>query len=170
MHFLQHLLLLITATFTASSFSSRSILDIIRNDDNFTIFRSLLFRYDGVELLHGNVTVFVPTNGAFTKYSGVLDERILLNHIINWTLPLEMMDSRTRIVTQKSYPALFVARGVDFVYVNNAKIDLERSKFVAMVKTDGVKDRLQLTVQVIIIVLPLQKNVIFCFVDALCNR
>lgn len=145
MHFLRNVLLLLAAASVVST--TRSLLDTIREDEDFSSFRSLLFRYDAATLLQdANVTVFVPTNAAFERYRGVLDGRILLNHVVNWTVELEEMDSRTRLVTQESYPTLWVTRGQDFVFVNGAKIDLERSKYVAVVKP-GEK----VTIQVIIV-------------------
>lgn len=65
--------------------------------------------------------------------------KILLNHVVNWTIPLEEMDSRTRIVTQESYPCLWVTRGPEFLFVNSAKIDLERSNYVAVAKTGAIQ-------------------------------
>lgn len=150
MSFLRKVLLLLTAlTLPNLSQSSRSILDVIRENDDFSTFRSLLFRYDATRLLQGNVTVFVPINEAFENYRGPLDEKILLNHIVNWTVLLEELDSRTRIVTQESYPTLWVTRGRDFLFVNGAKIDVERSNYVAVAKTSS-EDGINLTVQVIL--------------------
>lgn len=125
MFFLRNVLLLVSV-FTITS-STRSVLDVIREDELFSSFRSLLYRYDGISLLQGNISVFVPTNTAFQNFRGVLDEKILLNHIVNWTVLLEDLDSRTEIVTQECYPRLRITRGLDFIYVNNAKIDLEHS-------------------------------------------
>lgn len=138
-------LLIVTSILISTNSSSRSILDTIRENEQFTNFRSLLFRYyDALLLLQGNVTIFLPTNEAFSQFKGVLDEKVLLNHIVNRTLPLEVMDSRTRIVTQENYPSLWVTRGVDFLFVNNAQIDLKKSIYAGM--ATNITD---ITVQVI---------------------
>lgn len=163
MHFLRTVLLF-TVAYLASS-SARSILDIIRVEEDFSSFRSLLFRHDPEALFRGNVTVFVPTNIAFTKYKRVLDEKILLNHIVYWTLPLDELDSRTRIVTQENYPTLWITRGRDFVYVNNAKIDLDRSNYVI-----SIEHGTERTVQVIMISLFVVMVLMFAFLDYLCDR
>lgn len=149
MHFLRTVLLLIAATSSTYS-ASRSIFNIIRESDEFSSFRSLLYRHNPYgSFFRGNVTVFAPTNAAFAKYKGVLDEKILLNHLVNWTLPLETLDSRTRIVTQDNYPYLWVTRGKDFLFVNNAKIDLNRSNYVFVT---------QQAVQVIIVLSKIRLN------------
>lgn len=142
MRFLRSVLLLIVV-FTVSC-SPRSILDIIREEEDFSSFRSFLFRYELGVLLEGTLTVFVPTNAAFANYRGVLDKKVLLNHFVNWTLPLDTLDSRTRIITQDNYPCLWVSRGRDFLYVNNAKIDLDRSKYTLTVES-GDKKSIQVT-------------------------
>lgn len=142
MYFSRGVLLLLVAVFAVPSWQ-RSILDTIREEDELSSFRSLLFRYDVERLLQGNLTIFAPTNEAFAKYWGILNEKILLNHIVNWELPLDTLDSRTRLITQDNYPTLFVTRGQDFIYVNNAKLDFNQQNYV--VSLENEKRTIQVT-------------------------
>jgi len=57
----------------------------IKEYDNFDRFRSLLDQVgDCSKILRGDgpFTVFVPTNSAFDKYDGVIDEEVIKTHII----------------------------------------------------------------------------------------
>lgn len=109
-----------------------SLLEVISKEPEFSSFKTLLYRYDPSNLINGSLTVFVPTNSAFERYTGVLDKKILLNHVANEALPLGNLDSRSRIVTQKRHPALWVTRGRDYIYVNNALVDVNRSDYAVV--------------------------------------
>jgi len=67
----------------------------IKEYDNFDRFRSLLDQVgDCSKILRGNgpFTVFVPTNSAFDKYDGVIDEEVIKTHIVAQDLYSDELD------------------------------------------------------------------------------
>ena len=67
----------------------------IKEYDNFDRFRSLLDQVgDCAKILRGDgpFTVFVPTNSAFDRYDGILDEEVIKTHIIPQDLYSDELD------------------------------------------------------------------------------
>lgn len=59
--------------------STGNLADVLLKQETYSKFSQLLYKANLVELLSGDrlFTIFVPTNAAFSKLSGVIKEKIL---------------------------------------------------------------------------------------------
>ncbi|KAL3900264.1 MAG: hypothetical protein SGARI_006281 [Bacillariaceae sp.] len=88
----------------------------IKEYDNFDRFRAMIDQVDCAKLLRGNgpFTVFAPTNSAFDKFDGMIDEEVIKTHIIPQDLYTDELDgsfetlSGHKVVAKKQFRKTYV--------------------------------------------------------------
>ncbi|CAH2247285.1 jg15463 [Pararge aegeria aegeria] len=110
-----------------------SVLPHFYNLGNFkTRFLALLERnaVANTSLQYRQMTLFAPTNQAFQRYNGEMDDSLVLFHISNLATTLTNLDYSISSELDGN-PPLWVTRRRDTmhddIYVNNAKVDISRS-------------------------------------------
>ncbi|XP_076395948.1 fasciclin 1 Fas1 domain-containing isoform X2 [Megachile rotundata] len=138
-------ILLITATtgiIAATSVTSTQTMDAkIRDDSDLSEFYHLLeaSHVANTTLTYRHVTVFAPTNRAFQKYNKT-KKNLVLYHMSNLPKTLENLGDSISSDLEGN-PPLWVTRrpGTDGedIYINNAKVIINRSNFQSKVTVDG---------------------------------
>lgn len=85
-------------------------------------------------LKNRQVTIFAPTNEAFQRYSGTLDESLVLYHMINLAKTIDQLGSVVSSELEGNPPLWITLRkdvNHDDVFINNGKILLPHSNFVS---------------------------------------
>ncbi|XP_043510659.1 fasciclin-1-like [Frieseomelitta varia] len=113
----------------------------IRDDSDLSQFYQLLeaSQVANTTLTYRHVTVFAPTNRAFQKYNGTT-KNLVLYHMSNFPKTIENLGDSISSELEGN-PPLWVTRrpgthGQE-VYINNAKILMERSNFQSKVIAGG---------------------------------
>lgn len=111
----------------------------IRDDSDLSQFYQLLeaSQVANTTLTYRHVTVFAPTNRAFQKYSGTT-KNLVLYHMSNSPKTIENLGDSISSELEGN-PPLWVTKkpGSQEVYINNAKILMERSNFQSKVTVAG---------------------------------
>ncbi|XP_046142475.1 fasciclin-1 isoform X3 [Osmia bicornis bicornis] len=126
----------------ATGISTSQTMDAkIRDDSDLSQFYQLLeaSQVANNTLAYRHVTVFAPTNRAFQKHKGST-KNLVLYHMSNFPKTIENLGDSISSELEGN-PPLWVTRrsgthGED-VYINNAKIIVERSNFQSKVTVDG---------------------------------
>ncbi|CAH2105723.1 unnamed protein product [Euphydryas editha] len=83
-----------------------------------------------MSLQYRQMTLFAPTNQAFQRYNGEMDDSLVLFHISNLATTLTNLDNSISSELDGN-PPLWITRRRDAmhddIYVNNAKVDISRS-------------------------------------------
>ncbi|XP_052740680.1 fasciclin-1 isoform X1 [Bicyclus anynana] len=109
-----------------------SLAEKLREDADLSQFLALLERnaVANTTLQHRQTTLFAPTNQAFQRYNGEMDDSLVLFHISNLAVTLTNLDYSISSELDGN-PPLWITRRRDTmhddIYVNNAKIDISRS-------------------------------------------
>ncbi|XP_045765783.1 fasciclin-1 isoform X3 [Maniola jurtina] len=109
-----------------------TISEKLREDADLSQFLALLERNAVVNtsLQYRQMTLFAPTNEAFQRYSGEMDDSLVLFHISNLATTLANLDYSISSELDGN-PPLWITRRRDTmhddIYVNNAKVDISRS-------------------------------------------
>uniref|UniRef100_V9IJ89 Fasciclin-1 n=1 Tax=Apis cerana TaxID=7461 RepID=V9IJ89_APICE len=113
----------------------------IRDDSDLSQFYQLLeaSQVANTTLTYRHVTVFAPTNRAFQKYNGTT-KNLVLYHMSNFPKTIENLGDSISSELEGN-PPLWVTRrpgthGQE-VYINNAKILIDRSNFQSKVSVGG---------------------------------
>lgn len=156
-----NMLLVIASVCLSSMFlvsADATIEQKLRTDPDLSQFYDLITSnaYPNFTLDHRAITVFAPTNAAFQRYKGKLDESLVLYHIINLPKTIDQLGS---FVTSEGggNPPLWVTRqrntNHDDIYINNAKILMSHSNYGAINK-QGHKQVLHVIDEVLTPVVP----------------
>ncbi|XP_022825263.1 fasciclin-1 isoform X2 [Spodoptera litura] len=125
-------LLLVLCTGLVTAERKLTVVEKIRGDGDLSQFLSLLERnvVANTTLHYRQMTLFAPTNEAFQRFNGELDDSLVLYHIANLATTLSNMDYAISTDLDGN-PPLWVTtrRGSmhDDIYVNNAKVYVSRS-------------------------------------------
>ncbi|XP_035438611.2 fasciclin-1 isoform X2 [Spodoptera frugiperda] len=125
-------LLLVLCTGLVTAERKLTVVEKIRGDGDLSQFLSLLERnvVANTTLHYRQMTLFAPTNEAFQRFNGELDDSLVLYHIANLATTLSNMDYAISTDLDGN-PPLWVTtrRGAmhDDIYVNNAKVYVSRS-------------------------------------------
>ncbi|XP_047022564.1 fasciclin-1 isoform X1 [Helicoverpa zea] len=125
-------LLLVMCTGLVRADRKLTVVEKIRGDGDLSQFLSLLERnvIANTTLHYRQMTLFAPTNEAFQRFNGELDDSLVLYHIANLATTLSNMDYAISTDLDGN-PPLWVTtrRGPmhDDIYVNNAKVYVTRS-------------------------------------------
>ncbi|XP_052749257.1 fasciclin-1 [Galleria mellonella] len=109
-----------------------TIADKLREDSDLSQFLSLLERnaVANTSLQYRQLTMFAPTNEAFQRYNGEMDDSLVLYHISNLATTLTNLDYAISSEFDGN-PPLWVTRRKDHmhddIYINNAKVYVSRS-------------------------------------------
>ncbi|XP_026321963.1 fasciclin-1 isoform X7 [Hyposmocoma kahamanoa] len=109
-----------------------TIYERLREDADLSQFLALLERnlIANSTLQLRQMTLFAPTNQAFQRYNGEMDDNLVLYHIANLAITLTNLDYAISSELDGN-PPLWVTRPRDVahddIYVNNAKVDVSRS-------------------------------------------
>lgn len=104
----------------------------MREDVDLSQFYSLVENnpFANTTLQYRSVTVFAPANVAFQKYTGKIDESLVLYHITNSAQHLNQLGNSLSS-EQDGNPPLWITRqrnnNRDDIYINNAKVIQQRS-------------------------------------------
>lgn len=113
----------------------------IRDDSDLSQFYQLLeaSQVANTTLTYRHVTVFAPTNRAFQKYNGTT-KNLVLYHMSNFPKTIENLGDSISSELEGN-PPLWVTRRPSThgqeVYINNAKILIDRSNFQSKVSVGG---------------------------------
>lgn len=127
-----HVLLLLLCTGLAVAERKLTVAEKLREDTDLSQFLALLERnvVSNTSLHYRQMTLFAPTNEAFQRYSGDMDDSLVLYHISNLATTLTNLDYAISSELDGN-PPLWVTRRRDTmhddVYVNNAKVYVTRS-------------------------------------------
>lgn len=118
-----------------------TILEKIINSDDYSTFNDLLRKsnYANFTIFTANLTVFVPNNDAFLKFSGALDDQLLYSHIHFGVKTLRSLEDGERLRTSWGSPPLWVTKNSDGVFVNNAKVLKKQSDHVVKNRHNGIE-------------------------------
>ncbi|XP_039749848.1 fasciclin-1 isoform X4 [Pararge aegeria] len=128
---LKVLLLVMYAGFVVAD-RKPTIAEKLREDADLSQFLALLERnaVANTSLQYRQMTLFAPTNQAFQRYNGEMDDSLVLFHISNLATTLTNLDYSISSELDGN-PPLWVTRRRDTmhddIYVNNAKVDISRS-------------------------------------------
>ncbi|CAK1546048.1 unnamed protein product [Leptosia nina] len=117
---------------TAIADRKPTIAEKLKEDADLSQFLALLERnvVANMSLQYRQMTLFAPTNAAFQKYNGEMDDFLVLYHISNLATTLSNLDYSISSELDGN-PPLWVTRKRDpqhdDIYVNNAKVDVSRS-------------------------------------------
>ncbi|CAH2991622.1 unnamed protein product [Chilo suppressalis] len=109
-----------------------TIAEKLREDADLSQFLALLERnvVANTSLQYRQLTMFAPTNEAFQRYNGMMDDNLVLYHISNLATTLTNLDYAISSEFDGN-PPLWVTRRRDAmhddIYVNNAKVHVSRS-------------------------------------------
>ncbi|KAL0832786.1 hypothetical protein ABMA28_000951 [Loxostege sticticalis] len=109
-----------------------TIAEKLREDADLSQFLALLERnvVANTSLQYRQLTMFAPTNEAFQRYNGEMDDSLVLYHISNLATTLSNLDYAISSEFDGN-PPLWVTRRRDTmhddIYVNNAKVYVSRS-------------------------------------------
>ncbi|CAB3237088.1 unnamed protein product [Arctia plantaginis] len=109
-----------------------TVVEKLREESELSQFLALLERNVVVNttLQHRQMTLFAPTNEAFQRYNGEMDDSLVLYHITNLATTLSNMDYAISTDLDGN-PPLWVTMRHDSmhndIYVNNAKVYVSRS-------------------------------------------
>ncbi|KAL4707897.1 hypothetical protein ACJJTC_013688 [Scirpophaga incertulas] len=109
-----------------------TIAEKLREDADLSQFLALLERnaVANTSLQYRQLTMFAPTNEAFQRYNGEMDDSLVLYHISNLATTLTNLDYAVSSEFDGN-PPLWVTRRRDTmhddIYVNNAKVYVSRS-------------------------------------------
>lgn len=104
----------------------------MREDVDLSQFYSLVENnpFANTTLQYRSVTVFAPANMAFQRYTGKIDESLVLYHITNSAQHLNQL-GHSLSSEQDGNPPLWITRqriaNRDDIYINNAKVNQQRS-------------------------------------------
>ncbi|XP_049869900.1 fasciclin-1 isoform X2 [Pectinophora gossypiella] len=124
-------MLLLMATATLAD-RKMTIYEKLREDADLSQFLALLERNQiaNSTLQFRQMTLFAPTNQAFQRYNGDMDDSLVLYHISNLAITLTNLDYAISSELDGN-PPLWVTRRRDAmhddIYINNAKVDVSRS-------------------------------------------
>ncbi|GLV45379.1 Fasciclin 1 [Carabus blaptoides fortunei] len=85
-------------------------------------------------LKNRQVTIFAPTNAAFQRYSGTLDESLVLYHMINLAKTTDQLGSVVSSELEGNPPLWITIRkgaSKDHVFINNGEVLMDHSNYVA---------------------------------------
>nr|XP_032512691.1 fasciclin-1 isoform X3 [Danaus plexippus plexippus] len=109
-----------------------TIAEKLREDTDLSQFLALLERnvVANMSLQYRQMTLFAPTNQAFQRYTGEMDDSLVLFHISNLATTLTNLDYSISSELDGN-PPLWITRRRDSmhddIYVNNAKVDITRT-------------------------------------------
>ncbi|XP_068630999.1 fasciclin-1 [Battus philenor] len=109
-----------------------TIAEKLQEDVDLSQFLALVERnmVANVSLQYRQMTMFAPTNEAFQRYNGEMDDNLVLYHISNLATTLSNLDYSISSELDGN-PPLWVTRRRDTmhddIYVNNAKVHITRS-------------------------------------------
>ncbi|XP_037975018.2 fasciclin-1 isoform X2 [Plutella xylostella] len=125
-------LLLVLCAGVVGAERKMTIAEKLREDADLSQFLALLERnaVANTSLQYRQLTLFAPTNQAFQRYAGEMDDSLVLYHIANLATTLSNLDYAISSDLDGN-PPLWVTRRSeamhDDIYVNNAKVDISRS-------------------------------------------
>ncbi|XP_053603497.1 fasciclin-1 isoform X2 [Plodia interpunctella] len=125
-------LLLVMCAGSLAADRKMTIAEKLRQDADLSQFLSLLERnaVANTSLQYRQMTMFAPTNEAFQRYNGDMDDSLVLYHISNLATTLSNLDYAISSEFDGN-PPLWVTRRRDHmhddIYVNNAKVYISRS-------------------------------------------
>ncbi|KAJ0178802.1 hypothetical protein K1T71_005577 [Dendrolimus kikuchii] len=125
-------LLLLMCRGLAAADRKLTVAEKLREDADLSQFLALLERnvVANTSLHYRQMTLFAPTNEAFQRYSGDMDDSLVLYHISNLATTLTNLDYAISSELDGN-PPLWVTRRRDTmhddIYVNNAKVYVTRS-------------------------------------------
>nr|XP_026496791.1 fasciclin-1 isoform X1 [Vanessa tameamea] len=125
------LFLVIFASFSTAD-RKPTIAEKLTEDADLSQFFALLERnvVANMSLQYRQMTLFAPTNQAFQRYNGEMDDSLVLFHISNLATTLSNLDYSISSELDGNPPLWITRRREamhDDIYVNNAKVDISRS-------------------------------------------
>lgn len=109
-----------------------TVIEKLRADTDLSQFLALLERNVVVNatLQHRQMTLFAPTNEAFQRYNGEMDDSLVLYHIANMAMSLSNMDYAISTDLDGNPPLWVTMRHEPMrndIYINSAKVYVNRS-------------------------------------------
>lgn len=138
------ILLLITSVKVSPIKSTKwkSIYQYITQEEEFSSFNDLVNKNRPIksDLNYAALTAFVPENRAFENYNGYFESNLAFYHLSYEvkTLP-QLKGSAFLQPIKEEYPPIWITKTDSEIYVNNARILQDRSKYLKLIGGDSPK-------------------------------